>query len=409
LETFRERYFKTAKKQFLYQQIGRLSLGELKRRRYDELTSGLAEALPGIVKTEYSFEQRGGRLVAQDGEPIEDLLWRAYDNDLAMAKQDEFYAQFLPQRSYYELQELYEMEAMARGETSFNTIITFSPYSQEYDTSPENHNKLKEAKQMPQWKRAMIRVAHWDGYKLHIATRSIDNSDVALLHETAKRYLQYKFKARNSTEMLGERIHLTLEPKMAQLIPDAISRTADSILAERLGGEWLQGRPAKQAQDMQKYVESNVEIVQNLLATEEQLARRCATFEEYVRTFDQEIYNHLALLKQRLEYGVNQPLLDIMSASIAAGEISRANGEIFSMCGYILSPNISQNQIALQNSFESLMRLVGKEVKCPACKKMVVISTRKLIENRLACRKCGLEVDACTGKVYKKSKAKTGF
>ncbi|HZP55851.1 MAG TPA: hypothetical protein VFB03_03745 [Candidatus Saccharimonadales bacterium] len=394
---FEERYYTAA------HNIGRMSmrgaaienLRSLEKRRYDELTSGLVEALQGVVSTHYTFELKNGRLVAEDGEPISDMLRRAYVNDLELAEKDEFYAQFLPQRSAHELAELHEQEAMAKGQTDFNTIITFSPYSEEFDTSIENHQKLKKAKQKPHWKRAMIRISHWDGQKLHVSTRSLDNSDLGLLHETASSYFGYQFRAQDSTETLGERLHLKADTKLVALMPDAICRVADSIMSERRGGEWRQGRSKEEAKDLKIFVESHAGIIKKLLKVGRELARKHMDFESYEKAYDEQIYNYAALLELRLERRASGKILDMPAASKAAGNLARAEGKTFDMCGKALEPEADATK---KTGFESLLRLEGQPVSCPNCDKKVVVDKEYLEKGELQCSECGYHIDVCTGK-----------
>lgn len=409
-QTFGERYYAAIRN------LGRVGLGlavfenlqSLEKRRYDELTSGLAEALPGVVKTHWAFEPVDGKLVAKDGQTTEQLLINGLHDAIHKANHDSFYIPFLPARARHELDELREQEAMVNGRVNFNTIVTFSPYSEEYDTE-ETKEKLKNAAQDPDWQRAMIRVSHWDGEELHVFTSSSDNSDVSLLRETAKVGLGYEFNAEDSTAMLGERIHLDVRNSAWLDLADSITAQADVILSKRQGGEWHQGRPAAEAKDTQKYIESQTEIIYDLLETEKKLAAGSNSFKEYKKAIDMVMYDHAALLKRRIGMGDNFSIIDVAAASVAAGNISRANGEVFNMCGYVLEPGSTEAQMAVRTGFESLMRLLGKEVKCPACEKKVVVPANKLLDGRLACKKCGYEVDACTGKVYKKPKPQKNF
>ena len=80
-------------------EAGRLAVGacinSFEKRRDDELISTLAEGLKGYVNTHYTFEMVDGQLVAEDGEPIEELLLRGLHSDMKMAAEDNFYI-FLP-------------------------------------------------------------------------------------------------------------------------------------------------------------------------------------------------------------------------------------------------------------------------------------------------------------------------
>ncbi|MEX2006631.1 MAG: hypothetical protein WD877_00415 [Candidatus Saccharimonadales bacterium] len=411
---FERRYYEALRHKALARKIGEVSLkanaGDelqiLEKRRYDEITSGLAEALPGIVKTHYTFEPVDSKLVAEDGQATEDLLINGLRDAIYKASQDNFFAPFLPARARHELDELREQEAMIREQASFNTIVTFSPYSQEYDSDQTRH-KLKEAAQEPEQKRAMIRISHWDGARLHVFTRSIDNCDISLLSQTAQRSLGYDFKSKNSTQMLGERLHMKIKDDSWLTQADSLVVHADKLLGERKGGQWLQGRPVSEAEDTQQYVQSQTVIIQNLLGLDRKIAESAPNFKEYKDAFDQLAYNHVALLKERLKQVTAEPIFDIELAASSAGSMARASGEVFNMCGYVLDPGNKQNQVAIQTGFESLKRLEGKKVSCPECKSKVVIPKKNLEAGILTCSDCGYGVEVCTGRRLSKPKPKT--
>ena len=357
-----------------------------------------------MLKTDWPFELVDGKLVAKDGEAIEKMLQRGLNSDIDMAGQDNFYEQFLVRRTKHELEELRDQEAMASGERNFNTIITFSPYSEEYVSSEESKRKLVAANQKPYWQRGVLRVSHWDGQRLNISTRSIDNSSVGLFKETAEEALGYKFTANDSTEMLGERIHLKLDIGSGAILADKIANTSDQLIAEARGGRWEQGRPVEEAKDLQAYVEGQQQIIEELLKIDRDLAASSVDFETYQQTFDREIRKAVALLEMRLELGrEDEKIIDYAMASTAAGNMADAAGKVYDMCGHMLSPNSTEAKTANQTGFESLLRLSGKKVECPACEKKVVVANDKLNKGRLHCSHCGFEVDGCTGQVYHKS------
>ena len=415
LNTFERRHYETLRRQALVSDVGSVALRGmsneelqgLEKRRYDEITSGLAEALPGKISTAWSFELIEGKLVAKDGQEIEQLLINGLRSSIKMAAQDSFYGDFLPQRARHELNELREQEAMARGETNFNTIVTFSPYSEEYD-SKDNCHKLKYAGQEPGSQRGMIRISYWDGGLLHIYTRSIDKSDTKLFKQVAKRSLNYGFSAPGSTAMLGERIHLNIQDESWKSLAGRLTAEADLMLSERWGGVWEQGRNETEAVDIQAFVESQQEIIKGLFNIEGPLASRHTDFESYKQAFDQEIYNHIALLKQRLKLGTVDKIIDIATASSAAGAIAQAHGEVYNMCGYVLSPSSPEAALAARTGFESIKLLAGKKVECPFCNEKVIVPKEDLDNARLYCKQCDTGIFVCTGERFHKGQVNRG-
>jgi hypothetical protein len=402
-QTFERRYYETMRRQKLAAEVGRIATHGLERRRYEEITSGLAEALPGVVKTSYEFDLEQGKLVAADGQSIEELLLKGRENDHQKAEEDDFYKAFLPQRSEYEVEEFYEQEAMANNETNYNTLVTFSPYSEEYD-SESTRAKITKAGQKPYWKRGMLRISHWDGNRLHIATRSVDNSSIGLFKQVTKEHFSHEFEAKNSTEMLGERIRLSIEDESWQDLADSVVKTADKILSEKFGDKRIQGRSEKEAKDLQTFVESETQIIDSLLQIGRELSSQHPTFESYKQAFNDEMYNHISLLKKRLELGTTEKIVDISAASEGAGASARAEGTVYDMCGNVISPNTSTSQVATQTGFETLARLSNKEVQCPFCKEKVVVPKADLDKGKLYCKECDTGVDVCTGEKFSKGR-----
>ena len=125
---FEYRFYEAMRREALAPAIGKVGidgaqdteLQRLKKRRKVELQSTLAEGmrpenLRTVIDTHYPIEMANGRLVADDGEPLEDMLNRALVEDTILAEKDEFFADFLPQVTSHELDELHQWEAMARG------------------------------------------------------------------------------------------------------------------------------------------------------------------------------------------------------------------------------------------------------------------------------------------------------
>jgi hypothetical protein len=404
---FERRYYETLRRHALAPAIGNLALKAanneelegMERRQYEEITSGLAEALPGVVKTEYPFEFKNGKLVASDGESIEELLENGLKDAIRMAEVDNFYAGYLPYRARHELDELHEQQKMATEDTGFNTIVAFSPYTEELN-SPETQNKITRGGQKPYWQRGMLRISHWDGEQLHMFTRSIDKSSVDLFRRVADKHFDYQFNAHNSTEMLGERLHLNVEDESWRTLADSVVATADKILGERLGGVWHQGRTKQEAKDLQVFVESEAQVIGSLLQIGRELAGQHARFESYKKAFDHEMYNHIALLEKRLELGATEKIVDVRAASGGAGSMARAEGRSYDMCGNVIGAGNSVSNAAAETGFESLTRLANKKVECPECKAKVIIPTEDLKAGRLYCEECDYGVDVCTGQKF---------
>ncbi len=406
-EGFDRFYYDTVRRQSLAPSIGALALdseqlARTEKRRRDELVDGIAEALPGVVHNTRQYSLESGRLVAQDGSDMEELLLNGFRHVARETTKNSFYTPFWPQRARHELDETRLWQQMASGEASFNTLVVWSPYSEEY-CDPETVRLLQEAGQVPESKRAMLKIAHWDGGQLRVFIRSVDNSNVEIIKNASRSATGYEYKASNSTEILGERQKLSLSLAEAVELADKLVDAADVEITTCIDQPTRQGRKVNEALDTQRHVESETRIIDDLLAKGKKLALEYSTYEEYEGKWHSLLHGHTALIKERLLRQDLRQLIDVERAAGAAGSLAAAKGESFNMCGLIVSSKTA-NGTTEAEVFESVNSLMGKKVTCPECKEKVMPPTDKLQAGRLCCPDCKYEIDICTGRVYAKSK-----
>ncbi len=402
---FDRHYYETARSLALAPAIGRMALQEsfsgIEQRRTDEVIDGIAEAIPGLVNNIRSYDVAGGVLVAEDGQPMEDLLMNGLRHAIKQASNDNFLSSFGPTRARHELDEARLWQKMVNGETNFNTLQILSPYSEEYLTDA-TVEKLQQAGQEPKTKRAMLRMAHWDGRQLHVLTRSIDNSSVEILRDATEGHDGYKYSANSSTDMLGERRGLVMNKGQVFRYADGLVARADMIISQRLGEQTVQGRKISEAHDTQKYVQSQTMIINNLMKISRDLAGQHSNYDDYKTAWEKELHDYISLIKVRMLSNDTRAIVDVGRAASAAGAAAAARGESYNMCGTIIAAN-GQPAAGEGTGMESIKNLIGKKVTCPECKEKVIIPTGKLNDGRLCCPDCKYEVDVCTGQVYSKS------
>ncbi|HLG91098.1 MAG TPA: hypothetical protein VI336_03025, partial [Candidatus Saccharimonadales bacterium] len=394
------------------------TIEELEARRRDELKSFFIEALKGEISTHYSFELVDGRIVAKDGEPIEELLVRGLRADIKKATDDPFY-EFLPYRSRAELDNFRKAQAMANNEVTYNTLLEVSVLNEELDTSEGNRLKLIKAAQKPYWGRTMVRVSHWDGAQLHIITTSSDNlknaetfdktndiSSAELFKEAVEKEFLYGLKAQTANQMLAEPLAFNITDGSWKNLAGRLVGRADQILALRQGGQWHQGRPKKEALNLRNHVDSQTEIIEGLLKADNRVAGAYDNYDDYQVAFQRELYNAIALMEMRLATGRTDEIIDYEVAAGNAGAVAEAEGRSYDGCGMVINANSQNHSAANQTGFESLLRLEGKPINCHNCKKKVVVDKKYLEKGELYCKKCGYHVDVCTGKITMKKKEK---
>ncbi len=402
---FDEYYYETARKIALAPYIGRTALQEnfagVEQRKTDEVIDGIAEAIPGVVKNLRPYDVVDGVLVAEDGQPMEELLVNGVSHSMKLASGDSLLAQFGPSRARHELNEARLWQSMVNGEGGYNTLLVLSPYSEEYLTD-ETVVKLQRAGQEPKTKRAMLRIAHWDGQQLHVLTRSIDNSSVAMLQEASVRHDGYRYNAKNSTEMLGERRELNMGKEQVVNFARGLVVEADRLISQNIREQTIQGRPAREAHDTQQYVQSQQQIISSLVRISRQLASDHTTYESYKKAWEKQLYDHTALIKERMLGNDTRIIEDVGRAASASGVGAESRGETYNMCGTIISAN-GESRAGEGIGMESVKNLIGRKVTCPECKEKVEIPTSKLNEDILCCPDCKYEVEVCTGQVITKS------
>lgn len=360
----------------------------LDQRMSDELRESIVEALHGLVNTHYSFDVVGAKVRAEDGELLESLLSRGYDVAVRMAEADEYFADFLPARTDNEFRELQSVQAMIRGELGANTLLYFSPYSEEYD---DGSGRLAHAFQRPDCKRAMLRMWHWDGRRAHIFTRSLDHSSLQLIKDVARSSVGKIYAAgANSTAVQGTpALQATMEYDEALDRLDSIVENYDELLSR---GQTIQGRSASSAVDLELFVMTHPELVSSLLAEVKEAADRADNSQLFKTGFEALLVSYIALARNMIEHGDNIAG-SLEDAAVRAGE--SAAGESFNVCGVV----IGGNKVSAATQFESLQLLANKFVTCPECRTQVVVDTKYLAKGQLHCRACDHTVDVCRGVV----------
>jgi hypothetical protein len=392
--TFVERWYSQARRVACARPLGHASLREtitgLETRFDVEIASGFSEALRGKVATHYEFDvDEVGHILAPDGEQLEVMMLRARRDAYELASKDSR-MQFVVDRFEEEVRELSEQQRMVRGESQHNTIITFSPYTQELIDQPD---LLKAGYQRPELLRSMVRISHWDGQTMHIYTRSLDNSTLELLGLTAKDSLGHTFASNDSLGMLGERVHRSLSKGEVETMLSVVCASFDKHLCARSGKHSEQGAYAPDNMDLLTFVQAHPKILFNIKSEARHLAKKAKTYEEFETLFNGCLYKHLALYEKLLD-GESLSAESISAQASNAGESASEAGATYSLCGTVVAGTAGLNTPGPLTGFESLMSLSNRLVACPGkpgqkCGKQVLIKDEHLEQGVLACTACG--------------------
>ena len=352
--SFVERWYSQARRLASAPAIGRTSMQEtvigLETRFDVEVASGFSEALRGKVATHYEFDvDEVGHILAPDGEQLEIMMLRARQEAYELATKDPR-MQFVVDRFETEVNELHEQQRMVQGESEHNTIITFSPYTQELIGQPD---LLKAGYQRPELLRSMVRVSHWDGRKMHIYTRSLDNSTLELLGLTAGDALGHTFASNGSLGMLGERIHKSVSKDEVEGMLKIICSRFDKHLFARTGKYSEQGAYAPDNKDLLAFVQAYPNVLANIKAEARALAKTAKTYEEFEELFNGCLYKHLALYEKLLA-GEGLSSESISDQASGAGESAAEAGTTYSLCGTVVSGTAGLNTLGMLTGFESV-------------------------------------------------------
>lgn len=367
---------------------------KLEQRVKDEFESAIAETLDGRVSCDYSFAVRDSMVVAEDGEPLEIMLMRAIYMADELSKKDDYYAEFLPHRARNELAELYAIQEMISNPRDHNTVITISPYSEEFDN---NDGKLNNAFQRPDCKRAMLRLSYWDGNRVHFITRSLDFASVSLLKESMRSALGITYASNDSTSMQGE-FKLSSFDSIEDVIniADCIVESYDEILSELLGVETKQGRSVEESVELLSFVRNNLQdVTQSYVHEAINIKNKGLEAQKERSSIEQLLYSYIALSKQIKDGHIHATSDHISAMAESAGNNARENGEAYNVCGIIVGAQNSAQTLSIQTGFESLMLLSGKKQTCPNCRHSVVVEDSLLKIGILHCHKCDHTVDVC--------------
>ncbi len=388
---------------FIGRVVGESISSDLDRRMRDEFESSLVESLDGRVNTHYDFAVVDGQVVAEDGERLLIYLDRAVVQADAMAAGDDYYADFLPQRTRNERREQVEIERMIADPSLGNTTVVLSPYSEEFDLGD---GKLKHAFQRPDCQRAMLRISHYDGSRVHMIVRSLDSSSLRVIRQLASETFDTDLHSASSTQIQGHiNRRVCNSTEEAEQLADKIAAQYDLILG--MDANFSQGRMISRESDLQNEIaENHADIIDSLCINTRLLARNSTSFESFKDKLDGLMYDHIALAKGRINGELAEDGV-LAEQIISAGEKAAERGDVYNVCGTILAGN-KPAEMSAKTGLESLMLLSGKMIQCPNtdCRKMVVVDDSLLREGVLQCSHCANTVDVCGDKAkaaqYKK-------
>jgi len=279
------------------------------RQIYNEELTYVAEGLNAPLRTTFTLEHTSDGLVDERGTQLLTSLARG-----RRAAEEAAYGDsrlwFNLQRTIHDYHEGQLLESMMLGETSFNTLASWSPMPEEAYVQL-GLAKLESLGYQPKRLLGFIRIYQKiSDTELKVVSLSVDNSDLMAFRmmaeqlgvqipetEISDNYSAYRFTA-----------HLS-DHDQAQL-PAALIRYYDKSMSQIYGGDFSAGRRASNEQESWSFIAAQKDLVEYYFAQLEILASQAVDAESLRR------------LKRELTYGFWAALKDRYNAH-AAGELKQ--------------------------------------------------------------------------------------
>jgi hypothetical protein len=355
-------------------------------RTYHDATTWLAETLNGSMRTPFEYQFDGQDLYASDGSNLRHIFEDALA-DVTRLQRDSPQIAFELRRRQIELEEYYDMLAMANGDIS-NTMVVISDFPPELmfaNTDVGGYNVER--------KQTMLRVLTWRNGRMTMYSQSLDGSD-----RTALESIYGLFgKVPKSGELLGQRIHIDLSAADQEHLTDRLTGIYDRTLTESYGGNWYAGRQEAE-HDTYQFVLSQRAVIDRFVSAE-----LIGGISEYDK------YNIAALLSERFEYikrqGIAYSEVELAFTGIMqaqdldwqlriAGDAARADGKTFSGCGIsadglTAAEQLSESGYGGNQSEDADCEYISKS--CPSCgtKNVRTVDKRIIGSKRRISGSCG--------------------
>lgn len=296
---------------------------------YDDAATWAAEVLEGNMRTEFEFNFDGRELYGHDGRALTPIFDDATQEAEIKAQQDPSLA-FEVRRTKIERGELDDILAMARGEGP-NTMVIESDFPEELRDSPVDVGGYNVKRQQ-----AMLRVISRkpDG-RITMVSQSLEGSNRQGL-EAIRNSLGYETQP---GELLGQRMHIDLEPEEQEFFVDQLTGVYDRDLSHQQGGEWRAGWrvPTNRARlNTYDFVLQQDDLIRSFI-------------KDSARNPDN-LYGFAAAMQKRYEQAVKggqfqppaqainfaaNPMIEMYQAALEA----KAEGTVFSGCGVSVGRN----------------------------------------------------------------------
>jgi len=215
----------------LVEQLPESRVLDYEARAKNDAETWLAEVLDGNMRTPFEFVFDGRELYADDGGACKPIFEEALKDANAIADASPNLS-FELRRRRKELEEYYDMLAMARGELP-NTMVVVSDFPPELMDTHEDVGGYNVKR-----KQAMLRVLAYRDGKITMTSQSLDLSN----REALEAIYQHLGVECESGELLGQRIHIDASSERQEFLVDELTGVYDRSLQQQKGGTWHAGQ-----------------------------------------------------------------------------------------------------------------------------------------------------------------------
>ena len=326
----------------------------------DDTNTWLAEVLDGQMRSEFTYHFNGEDLIARDGRPLGPIFEDAIVDAEAKAMWNPDLA-FELRRRQLEMEEYIDMLAMAEGGAP-NTMVVVSDFPPELMTRDKDMCGYNVTR-----RQTMLRVItrNEDG-SITAASQSLDGS-----HRSGLEAI-YDFMGApvQRGELLGQRIHIEIEPEFQNKLADSLMRVYDHELEIKFGQEFFAGRRSEDRRNTMDFALHQEDLIDAYLVGPQDNNAKFKLAAAISARFESRSETNLQLNTYQLASG--SCLSPIVEMELQ-GRIAAREGRTFSGCGGSISmedgPEAELKQLGYgdkdkKSDDDGTMRCVN----CPECK-----------------------------------------
>lgn len=344
-------------------------------RHYNDITTLAAEMLDGRMQTTFEYSFDGEELYASDNSALGEIFETAQKESYGIAANDPRLTCEIRRRGY-ELDEYYEMVAMAKGDGP-NTMVVVSDPPKELDEWGEDVGGYNFKRRT-----TMLRViTRLPSGKLSVTSQSLDRSDRDGL-ENIYRFFDQEPKP---GELLPQRIKINSD-RQGSLV-DELTQEYDRTMETKFGGRYLAGRTPGEGDNTYEFVCGQDDLLREFM----QLSQSDETLLGLVAALENRWNKYKSGGDLKSKFVELSGGLSAYSEIQFMAEMAAGQGKTYSGCGMTISGKNEMEALGYGNKAEEKSdqdcEFISK--KCPECgaKNVKTVVTKSQISGSCGCVK----------------------